>query len=1630
MQLDNIGKLGKMFGCLYLLATLPAYLHGAETPTAAQVLAKYGNVPIGFEANKGQADANVRFLAHNGRSTLLLTPNKAILKFDQSQVSMQIVDAKNSPELAAADRQAAKTNYFLGNDPKHWVTDVPRYGRVNYSGIYDRVNLSFYGNGRELEYDWVILPGGDPNRIRTRYEGVDSLRVDANGDLVLSTKDGELRHRKPLVYQTINGKKKQIEGVFALRGKSEVGFRVGAYDRTQPLTVDPILAYASYLGGSKVDQAYGVAVDNNGSAYVTGNTNSLNFPALPVQSAPAHVNGSCKHDYYSSTNRDFTLRETCNDIFVSKFNQDGTLAYSTYIGGSGDDGATGIAVDASGNAYIAGASGSSDFPPVNAVQPQFHSGPNGDAVLFKLDPTGSRLLFSTYFGGSGSDDASGIALDVSGVYITGNTFSSDFHTVGSIYPFVAPDLFGNAFIAKFRVDGSLIYSTFVCDHCKSNSIDVDANGVAYIVGAVQPNANAIHTNAKSYQRNYVGGDDDAFALALDPGATTLLYSTYLGGGADDEAKVIKVDRSSGIAIVGGITFGPATSNPPFNYTPFPTTPTAFQASRKVCLSGAPCTGSGDGFVVKLGPPTGAQPGNLLASTLIGGTQMANNSTGAAASTIYVSSQTGQYITGFNQNANVALLPLNISGQPISIATDLSGNVYTGVFPSGAAGDTVQKFTAGGLSLGTFATLPANVSGPFGLALDPAGNLYVSSLTNNVIEKFDSQGHFIGTLAAINSPRGLMFDPFGTLFVVSSFGSGAVYEITDLTTLNQSPNPKITTGFADPRYAAFDQNGALLVSNTNGGDFAGYIQKYTLDNGAMTASTRYASGLRGPNGLGFDALGNLYVAEYFGNDIRKYNASGIDQGVFKSNITTPNGLTVINAPGQGVPFETKVFGLTFDPQGNIFASGYTICTDAIFNVAAVQPANAGGEDVFILKFNSNLSGPLLFSSYFGGTGDDWAHGMTSDASGGIYVVGYTTQPTSQSTGFPSTARLQTTFGGGLYDGFIVKLANADIAISPFTFTRLATSSAATAAIAEAPPPVTAFGHGYNGNDSGRTAGVSTAILNMGGGSAAENPAGTGMCPDHSKCTCSSETGTCSVQDNMFTVTMMGSLPQGSSVPVNLTITFDNTVPAGSPINLSMTGRSDTNDSNTSNNTMSSPSTITVGALVNFQVSGNNVQPGLNLNVDGTLYRAPFAANLDTTIAHTFCAPTPQIINGVKQDFVSWSNGITSFATPCITVPAQSLTASPIYTAAFNGITPPLSGLLFVPITPCRITDTRAGSPIQSTRDIPIQSSCNIPSTAQAYALNITAVPNGEMDYLSIWPMGQPAVVSTLNSYDGRVVANAAIVPAGTGGAVTVLVSQPGHVIIDINGYFIPSSGLAFYPVAPCRVTDTRNGSFLRAGTPVNVPISGSCGIPAASQAYSVNVTVVPHGPLGFLTAWPTGQLQPNVSTLNSYDGSIVANAAIVPAGTNGAVSFFATNDTDLIIDINGYFAPPGGSGALTLHTLPPCRVVDTRGAPGAFGGPTMSAGATRGFQMSASACGIPPSAQAYSLNATVVPPGPLSFLTAWPAGQAQPGVSTLNSYAGKVVANAAIVPAGTNGTISIFVTNLTQLILDINAYFAP
>jgi hypothetical protein len=350
----------------------------------------------------------------------------------------------------------------------------------------------------------------------------------------------------------------------------------------------------------------------------------------------------------------------------------------------------------------------------------------------------------------------------------------------------------------------------------------------------------------------------------------------------------------------------------------------------------------------------------------------------------------------------------------------------------------------------------------------------------------------------------------------------------------------------------------------------------------------------------------------------------------------------------------------------------------------------------------------------------------------------------------------------------------------------------------------------------------------------------------------------------------------------------------------------------------------------------------------------------------------------------------------------------------------TAMRFIPVTPFRAVDTRNSAILASgtSRSFTIS---GVPSDALAYSLNVTVVPSGTLQSLTVYPTGGTAPAFPLMSSDGRVKAQAAVIQAGTGGAITVAASNATQVIVDVNGYFVSasnSSGLAFYPITPTRLFDTRSATALAAGTTQNFAIQSTAGIPATAQAYSLNITAVPSGTLGVINVWPTGQTQPGTSTLNTAT-NITANAVIMGAGTNGSISVYTTGTTNLLIDINGYWAP-AGSGGLSMYPVTPVRT---------YSSGTTNVSGSLVIPAPAASSGVPSSANAFLMNATVTPPSALGYLALWTAGTAQPGVSTLNANDASVTSNLAIVGTN-NGSVNAFALNPTLLTLDVYGYFAP
>jgi hypothetical protein len=494
-----------------------------------RIVNRFDRLPLAFEANQGQTDASVRYLSRGPGYALFLTPTEAVLRLRGDKqldavLRMSVVGGDATAPMAAEAPQPGRSGYFHGRDPARWVTQAAHYGRVRQTGVYPGIDLVYYGQQRQLEYDFVVAPGHDPGRIVMAFAGARTRHVDAAGNLVLATAVGDVVQQRPRVYQMRQGRRVAVAGGYRLLADNRVGFRLGAYDRGQPLVIDPVLAYSGTLGGASNDWLRGIAIDRAGNAYVAGETQSADFPVTGTQVKPGG-----------------------NDIFVSKLNPAGTaLYYSNYIGGTSADGAYAIAVDAAGSAYVTGETWSNDFPLLGAVQTtyKFYS----DAFVLKLGPTGT-LAYSTYLGGDGYDGGRGIAVNASGqAYVVGETESSNFPTKLPRQPANGGSGYADVFVTKLATNGTLLFSTYHGGSVDDigTAIALDPSGNAYITGSTD-SSNFPVLGAKQPARAW---PPDAFVSKFRVSDGALLYSTYLGGDAEDRGNGIAVDRNGSAYVVG------------------------------------------------------------------------------------------------------------------------------------------------------------------------------------------------------------------------------------------------------------------------------------------------------------------------------------------------------------------------------------------------------------------------------------------------------------------------------------------------------------------------------------------------------------------------------------------------------------------------------------------------------------------------------------------------------------------------------------------------------------------------------------------------------------------------------------------------------------------------------------------------------------------------------------------------------------------------------------------------------------------------------------------------------------------------------------------------------------------------
>ena len=734
------GSASKRRRCLPYAAILMASLLGvasihrghfaapaaAAHPRSSAAWARvFSALPLSFETNVGQTDRQVSFLARGHGYTLFLTsqevlltlrnnkretknvaaatPNSPASRMPDSVVHLRLARANSQPVISGVEQLSGHANYFLGNNPRQWHSDVPTYAKVKYQSVYPGVDLVYYGNqSGQLEYDFVVAPGADPSAIALNVQTGSSavpasknLRVDAEGDLVIRLDAGDVRFHKPVVYQLASkrgsaaGARTTVDGRYVLTASNEVRFALGPYDHSQPLVIDPSLSYATYVGGSGGDIGYAIAVDSNDDAYITGVTNSSNFPTKGAEQGTNKTNG---------------------DAFVTKVNAEGTaLIYSTYIGGSGSDTAAAIAVYA-GDVYITGNTTSTDFPNTapqsgsTTVYPFQTANAGGtDAFVAELNTDGSKLVFSSYLGGSGADFGQGIAVDsASNVYVTGSTQSANFPTADALQGSSGGN--GDAFLTVINLSGTaILYSTYLggSQADVAQAIHVTASGSNANVYLAGYTFSADFPVSSTPYQSATAGAPDAFVSELAiTGLNTasvgssLTFSTYFGGEGDDRAYGLAVDGSGNVYITGATT----------SSTTFPATTGSFQTNNH---------GASDAFVAKLS----SGGSSLVYASYLGGTGVDQGNA------IAVDSAGDAFVTGFTQSDDFP------TASALQSILGISAGSLCGA--SACADAFVTEFNANGTAL-TYSTYLGGSSADFGqgIALDSSGLAYVTGSTSS------------------------------------------------------------------------------------------------------------------------------------------------------------------------------------------------------------------------------------------------------------------------------------------------------------------------------------------------------------------------------------------------------------------------------------------------------------------------------------------------------------------------------------------------------------------------------------------------------------------------------------------------------------------------------------------------------------------------------------------------------------------------------------------------------------------------------------------------------------------------------------------------------------------------------------
>jgi hypothetical protein len=965
---------------------------------SAKLVRSYGKLPLSFEANLGQVDKTVQFMARGAGYGLYLSGQEAVLtlrkpfrgpaskpspalpsswrlspngnSFDPYGKNIPIGDGPTLPrQIAASHRQsttdivrmqlvganavAAPTgeeklpgtaNYFLGNDPLKWHTAIPTYGEVRYAGVYDGIDLVYYGNQQQLEYDFVLAPGASTRRIRLHFAGAHELKLDAEGNLDIVAADGSIAFKKPVVYQVVDGERKLVGGRFTLLADSTVGFHVGRYDHAKALVIDPTLAYSTFFGGSTADFVATIAVDSAGEAFVGGITASNDFPVTPGAFQPL--------DYATSTNEVSTA-------YISKFNASGTaLLYSTYLGGDAipntvheqGDYVKGIAVDSSGDAYVTGYTYSSDFPiTTGAFQTTNEPAGVGSDTGFvtKLNPTGTELVYSTYLGGNVLDELTALTIDSAGdAYISGITFSSTYPTTTGAYQTSNKSASVNGYnsvITKLNPTGSgLLYSTYLGGTSSystelnnfywTNPIVVDSSGNVYVAGFTA--AGDFPVTAGAYQTKN-NGTFNITVSKLNPTLSKLAYSTYLGGSTTSVIEGLAVD-GAGNAYVAGYT---SDMNFPVTTGAFQTTNDAdtntvdsAEANQNGFLTKINPTGTGLVYSTYLGGTTGPWGGDEIYDLALDGagdayvTGSAMSSDFPVTSNAYQSTNHGathccDYLT---YTSNAFLTEFNPEGAALIYSTYLGGSGTQNPAGPGGTGDE-------GLAL----------------ALGPNQNVYLGGYT--------SSPNFPVTPDAFNT----VYNSHQNMAFVADFDLGPAPSTTEsVTTLTTSAN-SVVPGTALTFTAAVTQASGSVVP-------AGSIV-FSIDEASVGTVALNSSGKATYSTSALPAGEHYVLATYAGNATFSSSGDGLDEFIVPATpvVTPPSGtyesqqtVTITDATN------SALFYYTLDGSApTVFSTQYTapIVVDTSKTIKVIAVSNRTADSAEVSNTYTIIGSPAVLAA---------------------------------------------------------------------------------------------------------------------------------------------------------------------------------------------------------------------------------------------------------------------------------------------------------------------------------------------------------------------------------------------------------------------------------------------------------------------------------------------------------------------------------------------------------------------------------------------------------------------------------------------------------------------------------------------